>query len=242
MREFHERIRAARERANEAMTATGDQGRPPPRGTKLRMQRSAARIGEISLQLANPLAVARSASERRLHTGGVLVARAGSSRALPVNAAVVKSGWGTKLLPSHVAISQRRFFVLYDDHSFCFYDREMDPPAAATCHGKVHLSKVERFVKSGSKHGVRYRTGRGADEYGFGDRVWTLKMAGSRLADWDLGFASEGEGESWESALEAAIETAKTPVAVVAAMPVTAGAAAVSSAAVVAAEAVDSPA
>lgn len=203
--EFIMRVRQARDQVRNtttiSSTTSDSSGDAPPPRRVLRTQRSAQRLGElrsITLELANPVRLARSVSASRLDRGTRIAPTSIARRAAPIDAAVVHSGWMAKIVPSYIGPSQRRFFVLYDNGLFCFYDKEMDPPGAADCMGKVTLEKIESFTKI--KEG---RLGRS------GGSCWTVKMVGKKIADWEVDAESEAAGVKWEEVLTAAIEKAK---------------------------------
>jgi hypothetical protein len=184
--------------ASSTTVAPSDAPRRPGGGRAravLVAQRSASRLGQVSLELTSPVRIARSTSARRFEPGrrlqvsAVLGSAARPVQATPV-AKVLTTGWMKKVLPSWVADSHRRFFVLYEDGVFAYYDKEADPPANATCCGKVQMSLVNAIERKSPSSP--------------GDFTFTVKING-KMVDWDVDPESEAEWQKWEEALKAAI-------------------------------------
>ena len=152
---------------------------------------------------ARPVRLARAVSASRLSArvsrvpctpappGRIPVVQA---TALP-EARVRHSGWMIKVLPFWVADSQRRFFVLYDDLTLSFYDREPTSPGAsagaASLLGRVDLS--QSLAQRGRRLTQR-KFPDSAESY-----VFTLHVSG-RQVDWDL---DPGTREAWQAWMDA---------------------------------------
>ena len=164
--------------------ASGDDRRRLQRSA---IQRSAQRLGELSLELVHPTRVARSVSARRFDTGRL----APVVRATALGT-VVKAGFMTKVVPSFVGKSMRRYFVLFSADStamLAFYDEQKDPPESATCLGKAELGKIESVER---KRLPRYPQ--------LADHGLLLTFS-SRAVAWELDAGDEANQGAWEEAI-----------------------------------------
>lgn len=222
-------IADARSRVHSLAVGGRGAGASRPSRPMLLAQSSARRVGEVSLQLASPVRIARILSAGRLERGGgraaeFSVRRQGSRRGMVAKARVeVHSGWMVKVLPSYVSrVVQKRFFVLYDTAELHYYESDKETSEAL---GKLDLSRL-------------------ADEeirrvYPQSDRDFTfrIKPAG-RAAAWDCDPGDEAGWKEWEERLVPMVRGAQPRL--VHAVPVTSATdeAAAESAPVVAAVAV----
>ena len=172
------------------------------------MQRSAARLGGITLELANPSRVARSVSARRFDMGGLAPVVRAVALGTPV-----KAGSLVKLVPSFVGKSMKRHFVLFSAEStamLCFYDEEKAPPESATCLGKADLRKIKSVERK------RLLTTDPLAEHG-------LRIAfSSRAVEWELDAGSEEAQAAWEVAINTEVAKKLAGSKAVIAAPVTA--------------------
>ena len=188
------RIRAANLRQDiETASATGSSTVVPTRGSgqrgpaRLALQRSAQRLGDIGLELANPTRMARSVSARRFDHGKFAPVVKAISLGTPV-----QTGFMIKVVPSFVGKSMSRYFVLFSADStamLCFYDEQKDPPESATCLGKAELSKIASVERK------RLHSGTTQIEHG-------LELTfSSRAVAWQLDAGDEATQAAWEAAI-----------------------------------------